>query len=69
MKNNKTTQRILFIITILILSIIFTIIDIYPTFESAYDFGHSTGVMFKNMLKISVVVFISFFLFKKLKNK
>lgn len=58
----------LFVVIILILSIIFTLIDIYPNYNSAYDLGYSSGVMFKNMLKTSFTLALFFFAYNKFKK-
>jgi hypothetical protein len=52
MTNNKTKKFIIVIITVFILSFIYTIIDIYPTYNSAFDLGYSTGLIFGHMIKI-----------------
>jgi 1,4-dihydroxy-2-naphthoate octaprenyltransferase len=64
----KITRAIIFLFALFVLALTFTLIENYPTFHSAYDYGYYTGVIFRHMLKIlgSLALFIlAFRLFKK----
>lgn len=52
MKINKTERVILFFIIVLVVSIVFAFIDIYPEKISAYEFGKLAAAVFKNLIKV-----------------
>ena len=52
MTNNKIWNLVIVIIAVFLLSFIYALIDHYPIYSSSYDIGKSTGLVFKQMIKI-----------------
>lgn len=52
MKDNKIKRLVSLILSVFLISLIFTLIDSYPWNKSAYDLGHSTGLMMRHLIEI-----------------
>ncbi|MCZ4694604.1 hypothetical protein DWB61_06080 [Ancylomarina euxinus] len=50
--NNRISRLVNVVFALFILSIIYSLIDNYPNYNSAFAFGRSTGEMFGRLLKI-----------------
>ncbi|GET22375.1 hypothetical protein [Prolixibacter denitrificans] len=74
MTKSKVLDLVLVIVTIVFLSIIFTLIDLSPfqhnmtAYDVGYQLGHSTHVMLKYMLKLSLLLGLVYLVFR-LKSK
>lgn len=74
MTKSKVLDLVLVIVTILFLSIIFTLIDLSPfqnnvtAYDVGYQLGHSTNVMLKYMLKLTGLLGLVYLVFR-LKSK
>ncbi|GET25054.1 hypothetical protein [Prolixibacter sp. NT017] len=74
MTKSKVFDLVLVIVTIIFLSILFTVIDLSPlqhdmtAYDVGYQLGHSTNVMLKYMLKLTLLLGLVFLVFR-LKSK
>ena len=50
--NSKISRLVSVVFALFILSFIYSLVDNYPNYNSAFDFGRSTGEMFGHLLKI-----------------
>ncbi|RZT95737.1 hypothetical protein EV201_0362 [Ancylomarina subtilis] len=50
--NSKISRLVSVVFALFILSFIYSLVDNYPNYNSAFDFGRSTGAMFGHLLKI-----------------
>ncbi len=62
-------KLIAFMVVVLAFSIIYAILDSYPSFTSSYDLGYSAGVMFGHMIKIIGMFSLIVFAFRAFKMK
>lgn len=67
-KNNRISRLITVVIAIFILSFLYSLIDNYPNYNSAFDFGKSTGEMFGHMLKILGMIVLMTLTFRCFKS-
>lgn len=69
MKNEKALRFFLMLFCFFLLSLIFTAFNVpfSDTNSTPFDLGHTTGVTFRNMFKISISVSICHLVYRKLK--
>jgi len=56
MDSSKIKAVILMIMTIFVVSFIFTLIDTYPWNMSSYDLGESTGQLFRHLFQVVIML-------------
>ena len=56
MNSSKIKSGILVIMTIFVVSFIFTLIDTYPWNMSSYDLGKSTGQVFRHLFQVVIML-------------
>ncbi|RXQ95814.1 hypothetical protein EO244_05760 [Ancylomarina salipaludis] len=58
--NNRISRLVNVVFALFIFSFIYSLIDNYPTYQSAFELGRSTGQMFGYLLKIlGSIVFLA----------
>jgi len=67
-KKSKISRLITVVLAIFFLSFLYSLIDNYPNYNSAFDFGKSTGEMFGHMLKILGMIILMALTFRCFKS-
>ena len=64
MERSKIKRMILVIVSVFIISVVFTLLGNYPWEMSSFDLGKSTGLMMKSLIKVLVLLSVMAFLIR-----